>query len=373
MQGYGLMRVAGIRIVIDPTWLFAFALVAWSLAIGYYPRATPPISGAAAWLLGAAAALLLFGSVLVHELSHALLARRAGIQVPRIRLFLFGGVSEMASEPQDPVTELKIAGAGPLTSLGLGGLFYLLGRTGLPAAVPGGQQTVAYLTFINIALAIFNLLPGFPLDGGRILRAWLWARRRDLVSATRTAGRAGSVVGYALMGVGLYYLFLGAMLGGIWMILIGMFLNQAASSSYQTVLLRDLLSGVRVSELMTREVIAVPEHASLEELVQEFFYRHPHGSFPVIADDRRLAGMIALEQVKNVPRDDWVRVPARRIMSPLDAVRPLAPDDDCVTALERMIRDDVGRLPVVADHRLVGILSRRDVMKLFQIRSNLAA
>jgi Zn-dependent protease len=367
------MRVAGIRIVIDPTWLFAFALVVWSLATGYFPAATPPIAGAAAWALGAVAAVLLFVSVLIHELSHALLARRSGIAVPRIRLFLFGGVSEMASEPRDPAAELRIAAAGPLTSIVLGLLCFALGRSGLPALIPGGAQTAEYLAFINIALAVFNLLPGFPLDGGRILRALLWKRRGDLVSATRTAGRAGSFLGYALMGLGLYNLVFGRSLGGLWMILIGMFLNQAAASSYRHVLLRDLLSGVRVGELMTRDVIAVPEHASLEELAHDYFYRHPHGSFPVIGEGRRFAGMIALAQVKAVPRDEWVRVPARRVMTPATLVRPLGPDDDCVTALERMVRDDLGRLPVVEGERLAGILSRRDVMKLFQIRSDLAA
>jgi Zn-dependent protease/predicted transcriptional regulator len=371
MHGYNLMRIGGIRVVVDPSWLFIFALVVWSLATGYFPAAEPATTGLQAWALGVVAALLLFASVLVHELSHAALARRAGVPVPRIRLFLFGGVSEMASEPPDARAEIRIAAAGPLTSLALAFLFWGLSRTAFPASLPGGRAVAEYLAAINLALALFNLLPGFPLDGGRILRAWLWKSRGDLLSATRTAGRAGSIVGYSLMGVGLVNLVFGGNLGGVWMILIGMFLNQAASQSYQTVLLRDTLSGCRVKELMSRPVITVPDHASLEELVNDYFYRHPHGSFPVASDDR-LAGMVSLEQLKSVPREDWTRTPVRQIMTPAEALHPLDPDEDCVTALERMIRGDVGRLPVVAGGRILGILSRRDVMQLFKIRSDLA-
>src|SRR2546422_4800968 len=202
MRGFNLMNIVGIRVVIDPSWLFIFFLVVWSLATGYFPEAYPPIHGGPAWILGVVAALLLFGSVLVHELSHALLARRAGIAVPRIRLFLFGGVSEMASEPQSPSAEVRIAAAGPLTSFGLAALFFALSLTGLPSIVYGGRNVTDYLAGINLLLGLFNLLPGFPLDGGRILRAWLWSRRGNLLSATRTAGRAGSVVGFALMGLG---------------------------------------------------------------------------------------------------------------------------------------------------------------------------
>jgi Zn-dependent protease len=372
MSGYELMRVAGIRIVVDPTWLLIFALVTWSLATGYFPAADPSLEGAAAWWLGVVAALLLFSSVLVHELSHALLARRAGIGVPRIRLFLFGGVSEMAEEPRDPRAELRIAAAGPLTSLGLAAAFAALSVTGLPALLPGGAALVGYLASINLALAVFNLLPGFPLDGGRILRAWLWSRHGSLVRATRAAGRAGSIVGYGLMGLGITSLLNRNLVGGLWLILIGLFLSQAAASSYQTTLLRDLLSGVRVRQLMSQPVIAVPEHASLAELVNDYFYRHPHGSFPVSSGDS-LAGMVSLDQIKIVRREEWGRTPVRQVMTPASALRPLAPDDDCVAALERMIREDVGRLPVVEGGRLAGILSRRDVMQLFQIRSDLAA
>ncbi len=372
MRGFDVMRIAGIRVVIDPSWMFIFFLVVWSLATGYFPDSQPPIQGGAAWVLGVIAALLLFGSVLVHELSHALLAQRAGIPVPRIRLFLFGGVSEMASEPQNPRTEVRIAAAGPLTSFALAVLFFLLGATGLPSLILGGREVVGYLAALNLALGLFNLLPGFPLDGGRILRAWLWARSGNLLTATRTAGRSGSAVGFGLMGLGLLQLVMNHNLGGLWLMIIGIFLNQAASSSYEFLLLRDTLSGYRVRQIMTQPVITVPEHASLEELAHEYFFRHPRGSFPVASGDLFM-GMVSLEQLKSVPRDEWVRTPVRQIMTPAAQLRPLGPDDDCVTALETMLRGDAGRLPVVVAGRIVGILSRRDVMRLFKIRSDLGS
>ncbi len=372
MQSLQIARVFGIRVVIDPTWLFIFLLVVWTLAVGYFPSQEPPITGGLAWWLGVVAALFLFVSVLVHEMSHALLAIRYGIKVPRIRLFLFGGVSEMASEPTDPRAELRIAAAGPATSIALAVLFWLALLSGFAAGLPGGNAVLVYLATINLALGIFNLLPGFPLDGGRILRAFLWARHGSLIRATRTAGTAGSFVGYGLMAWGLWTLFNGGMIGGIWLILIGMFLHQAAGQSYRAVLLKDLLSGVRVRQLMVQPVITVPGHASLEELVTDYFYRHPHGSFPV-ADGDRLLGMVSLEQIKSVPREEWAATPVRRVMSPAERLTPLDPEEDCVTALERMVQEDVGRLPVVTAGRIVGILSRRDVMQLFQIRSNLAA
>ncbi|HKB08091.1 MAG TPA: site-2 protease family protein [Candidatus Polarisedimenticolia bacterium] len=373
MRGFDVMRVAGIRIVIDPSWLFIFFLVVWSLATGYFPEASPPISGRDAWILGVVAALLLFGSVLVHELSHAFLAQRAGIPVPRIRLFLFGGVSEMASEPHDPRTEIRIAAAGPLTSFALAAGFYVLSVTGLPSLVSGGRQVADYLIAINLALGLFNLLPGFPLDGGRILRAWLWARRGDLLSATRSAGRAGSIVGFGLMGLGLWQLVKNHNLGGLWLMVIGIFLNQAASASFEVLLLRDTLSGYRVRQVMTQPVVAVPEHASLEELAHDFFFRHPRGSFPVTSgSEEQFAGMVSLDQLKGVPREEWSRTPVRQVMTPAARLRPLDPDDDCATALEIMMRGDVGRLPVVAGGRIAGILSRRDIMRLFKIRSDLS-
>jgi Zn-dependent protease/CBS domain-containing protein len=368
MPPYPLMRLGGIRVVVDPTWIFVFVLVVISLGGSYLPTVAPHLDPLTAWLLGLLAALLLFGSVLLHELSHALLAQRAGIQVPRIRLFLFGGVSEMAAEPHSPSAELRIAAAGPAVSL-----LIALGA-GIVAQLfpePSGMRALCdYLSVSNLLLGLFNLLPGLPLDGGRMLKAFLWSRHGNLLRATRSAGRGGAGLGYAFIGLGLYFIARQDWLSGIWLGLLGLFLQRAASASYETALLRDTLSGVRVATLMTREVVTVPDHISIDELVQEFVLRRPHAAFPVMNGDA-LQGMISIAQVRRVPRDEWVRTPVRQVMTPLVERAAIGPDDDAVVVLERMIREDASPLAVTRDGRLVGILSRRDVLKIFQVRATL--
>jgi Zn-dependent protease/predicted transcriptional regulator len=372
MRAFHLMRIAGIRIVIDPTWLFVFVLVVISLAGSYVPEVAPHLSHAAAWLVGVVAALCLFASVLLHELSHALLARRAGIKVPRIRLFLFGGISEMAAEPHEPRAELRIAAAGPITSLALGSACLLLIRTVMGAEPTGPHILLQYVASTNLLLGLFNLMPGLPLDGGRMLRAWLWSRHGNLMRATRTAGRAGVAIGYLFIALGLVSLVLQGFLSGIWFLFIGAFLARAAASSYQAAMLRDMLSGVRVRQLMTRDVVTVEDHISLEELVHDHFLLRPHSSYPAM-NVGRLVGMIAIGQVRQVPRDQWVRTPVRQVMTSVERCPPVRPEDECLPILERMIRDDLSPLPVEQEGRLVGILSRRDMLQLFRIRSSLAS
>lgn len=372
MQPLSLMRVSGIRIVIDPTWIVVFLLVVATLGGGYLPSVAPRMDPVETWFLGALAAVLLFASVLVHELSHALLARRAGIKVPRIRLFLFGGVSEMSAEPHEPRAELRIAAAGPLTSLTLAAIAAGLSRGLAPFGLSGTVVILDYLAASNLMLALFNLLPGLPLDGGRILRAWLWSRHGNLMRATRTAGRTGTAIGWILIALGFVSMIGGQFAAGIWMVVLGMFLSRAASSSYETALLRDSLGGLPVREVMTREVDRVDDHLSLEELVNAHLLHRPHRVFPVVANDQ-VVGLVSVDQVRRVPREDWVRVPVRQVMTPIALVPPVGQEDECVPILERMMRENVSPLPVVADGRLVGIVSRRDIVEAYRVRSLLAA
>ena len=368
MSPYSLMRLGGIRVVVDPTWIFVFVLVVISLGGSYLPQAAPHLDPLTHWLLGLLAAVLLFGSVLLHELSHAFLAQRAGIRVPRIRLFLFGGVSEMAAEPHAPSAELRIAAAGPAMSLLIA---LLAGGASRLFPEPSGMRALCeYLSVSNLLLGLFNLLPGLPLDGGRILKAWLWSRHGNLLRATRSAGRGGAVLGFVFVGLGLLFIARQDWLSGIWLGILGLFLQRAATASYETALLRDTLRGIRVRSLMTREVVTVPDHISLEELVHEHVLARPHGAFPVMNGDA-LLGMISIAQVRRVPREEWVRTPVRQVMTPI-VVRPAVhPEDDCVVVFERMIREDASPLPVVQDGRLIGLLSRRDILKVFQVRATL--
>jgi Zn-dependent protease/CBS domain-containing protein len=376
MRPLSLMRVGGIRVIVDPTWFLVFALVVVSLGSDYLPAAAPHLTAFVSWILAVVAALLLFGSVLVHELSHAWLARRAGIAVPRIRLFLFGGVSEMMSEPHEPRAELRIAAAGPATSLLIAAVAYAcaLGLEGTSATAP--RVIVEYLAVANLLLGMFNLLPGLPLDGGRILRAWLWWQHGNLLRATRTAGRVGVGLGWTLAALGFARFisgaFSGGWLGGLWLVIIGLFLSRAALATAESSLLRESLRGMRVRQLMTRDVATVPDHISLEEMVREIALHRPHDSYPVLADGQ-FAGVIGIDQVRHVPRDEWIRTPVRQVMTPAAMAPPLGPEDECLAALERMLREDRGLLAVVTESRLIGVLSRVDVLKLHRLRSSLDA
>lgn len=372
MQPTSLMRIAGIRIVIDPTWVLVFLLVVGSLGSDYLPAAAPHLKTVTSWILAVVAALLLFASVLVHELSHALLARRAGIPVPRIRLFLFGGVSEMAAEPHEPRAELRIAAVGPLTSLAIAVAGFATSLA-LPGRGPSGARVmIEYLAVANLLLGLFNLLPGLPLDGGRILRALLWWHHGNLLRATRTAGRSGAVLGGLLAALGLVRALFGGWLGGMWLVVIGLFLSRAALAATESSLLRESLRGARVRLVMTRDVVTVPDHIGIDEMVREIALQRPFATYPVLAEDQ-YAGMVGLDQVRRVAREEWMRTPVRQIMTLAALDPPVAPDDDLLAVLERMLREDRKVFAVVADGRVVGILSRVDILKLYRVRTTLDA
>jgi Zn-dependent protease/CBS domain-containing protein len=350
-----------------------FLMVVASLGTGYFPAAAPHLSVVSTWALAVVAAFLLFASVLVHEMSHAWLAMRAGIPVPRIRLFLFGGVAEMMAEPHEPRAELRIAAAGPLTSLLLSGAAYA-GVLALEGSRPSGLRAVIeYLAVANLLLGLFNLLPGLPLDGGRILRAWLWWHHGNLMRATRTSGRAGMVLGWMIAAAGFARILSGGWLGGLWLVIIGLFLGRTAMATTESSLFRESLRGVHVHQLMTRDVAAVPDHISLDEMVRDTALRRPYARYPVVSGDRQYSGIIGIDQVRRVPREEWVRTPVRQVMTPAALAPPVTPEDECLGALERMLREDTALLAVVAESRLVGILSRVDIVKLYRVRAALDA
>src|SRR5919198_2982046 len=249
--GLRLMHIAGIQITIDPSWFLIFLLIVFSLSAGYFPRAFPGQHVSAYWGAGVLATLLFFASILVHELAHALMAQRAGIHIPEITLFIFGGVARLSEEAEDPKTELTIAIVGPLTSFALALLFWGLNRVLAPAPPSFAHASLTYLAWINMAVGIFNLIPGFPLDGGRVLRAFLWYRSGSLTRATRTASQVGKGFAMILMLLGALQIFTGSLLGGLWLIFIGMFLRGTAEGGYQEVVLRQALADVAVHEVMT--------------------------------------------------------------------------------------------------------------------------
>ena len=365
-RGFFLFRVAGIDVNVDATWFLIFALITISLALGYFPKELPDLSAVTYWLAGLVASLLFFTSILLHELAHSVVAKRQGIEVPSITLFLFGGVSQLRQEPSDPRKELAITIAGPLSSFVLAGLFF-----GVWALIPGESespvsQTFLWLGGINLMLGIFNMLPGMPLDGGRVLRAFLWWRHGSLERATRTASRAGKALAMTIILLGILMVVMGQ-LGGIWLVLIGLFLRGAAEATYQDVVLRRALSDATVERAMIHDVQTVPPDVTLRELVDDHVLRHGFRGFPV-REGSEVLGFVSLDQVKGTPRDELSAATVRNRMVPLSPEVTTEPGAPLVDALRRMTQSGVGRLLVMQDGELVGMITRAGLMRFIEAR-----
>lgn len=369
--GIHAFRFQGIDVVLDYTWFLIFLLVVAGLGSYYFPEEYPDIPQVRRWVLSVLAALLFFLSVLLHEFSHSLVARGRGMEIDRITLFVFGGVAQIRGEPPDARSEFLIAAAGPACSVLLGCGFLGLSALMSGVAGPAFEAVVWYLGYVNLLLVGFNLVPGFPLDGGRILRAILWYRTDDLRWSTRVVSNIGKGFAYLLMGLGFFAL-LGGLIGqGLFFIFIGMFLRQAAHSGYQQVALREGLSNVRVRQIMTADPVTVAAGISLQELVNEYLFRHQHVSFPVVRDGA-LVGLITIHDVKEVARDRWAGVAVEEAMTPLAESARVSPDADAFEALMTMLERDEGRMLVVEGEVLVGIVSRKDIFDFVEMRNELA-
>ena len=372
MPGIRLGRILGIRISIDYTWFIVFALFAWSLSAGYFPQHVPGLTRPEYFLMGAVAALLLFICVLIHELSHSYVSNLLGLGIDEITLFIFGGVARLSREPDDAKTELKIAVAGPVASLVLAGLFFLL-REVLDRVIyaPVISEVIGFLVFINLALLVFNMIPGFPLDGGRVLRALWWMKTGDLKRSTRVASRIGKGFAAFLIVMGFFQLASGYFIQGLWGILIGAFLRSAAESTYKQTLIKTALQSVKVSDVMTRNVLTIEENMPLRHAVENFFFTHHFVGFPVTSVMGRVVGFLALGDVRAIPREKWDSTPIKDVMRKLSAENTVSPQDSALTVLTRMANDNVGRYPVMENNELVGIISRRDIMKTMEFKSEL--
>lgn len=374
-----LFRVFGFTVRLDPSWFIIAALLIFSLARQVFPQTLPGLSSTAYWTMGAIVTLGLFASVVAHELSHSLVARRFGLAMRGITLFIFGGVAEMTDEPASPKVELWMALAGPALSIALGGLLLALAaaaQAGLSLSPTGNRMLAGVLTYLataNLALGIFNLIPAFPLDGGRVLRAILWHFKGSLRWATRVTSTLGSGFGLLLMGGGVLLVFRGVWTG-LWYLLIGMFVRNAARMSYQQLLLRRALEGEPVARFMQVNPVTVPRSISVAELVHDYIYRHHFKMFPVVDDAGRLLGCVTTRQVKELPRDEWERQTVGALASACTAENTVGPNTDAMGALSRMSRSGTSRLMVVdgdrGDH-LVGILSLKDLMQFFALKMEL--
>jgi Zn-dependent protease/CBS domain-containing protein len=354
-------RIAGIELRIDSSWVVIALLVTYSM----YLRASvlyESLSTVGAVGLAILAALLFFGSVLVHELAHALVSQARGIRVQDITLFLFGGATRARVESRGPGDEFVIAAVGPLTSgilAGLFGVMNVLGRDALPEPLVG---TLGYLAWTNLLLAGFNLVPGFPLDGGRLLRSAIWQATGSLSRATRIASLAGQAVGWLLVAAGVASLLAGNLAGGIWFAFIGWFLVQAARSSYEELQLRDMLRGVEAEDVMAGDLLRIPPDLSLQDAVDDYFMRYDHGAFPV-EEQGRTVGLLTLRAVRRVPREQWPARRVRELMVPLGDQVVVAPDARMDQVMGKLQDGEAGRVLVVQDGEVVGIITPSDLTR----------
>ena len=366
-----LGTIRGIPIRIHFTWLIIFGLLSWSLASGYFPQRYPDLPITAYWIKAIIAALFLFGSVLVHELMHALMAQSLRVPIAGITLFALGGVSEMKQEPPSPSAEFKIAIVGPLASLVLAGVFWLLWRAlEREGPDPSFAAIALYLVGLNTVVAVFNMLPAFPLDGGRVLRAIIWGITKNLQKATYLATRVGRIFAYILISLGAVSLFAGAGFQGIWMALIGFFLLQGAQASYAQVMLKEALAGIAVRDIMVKDVLTVPPGLSVRALIEGYFLAHGYGGFPVV-DHGQVSGIVALADVKRVPPEEYDRVTVREVMTPLTERLTIAPEADVSVALQRMAEDALGRLVVMERGRMLGLVTKTGLSRFLQMKLEL--
>jgi Zn-dependent protease/CBS domain-containing protein len=380
--GFRLGKLLGVEVTLDWSLLIIFFLVVLNLGAGLFPRWHPDWSPLELWGTALGAAVLFFASILAHELSHAVVARAQGIPVNRITLFLFGGMAHLEQEPASPKAEFAMAIVGPITSVLIGVAGILAGSAlsgeslrsamelGDPAALEAAFQTMGpvatlllWLGPINVLLGVFNVIPGFPLDGGRVLRSALWAATGDLVKATRWASGAGQVVAWGLIVLGIFDMFGGAFASGLWLVLIGWFLNQAARMSYQQLIQRRALENVPVARVMRTRLDRVAANLPLESFVRDHLMLTDQRAFPVESPDGTLMGLVCFNDLKKVPQQDWPHKTVADVMTPTERLSALPPEAAADQALQSLATRGFDQLPVLEGRHLVGIVRRADLMK----------
>jgi Zn-dependent protease/predicted transcriptional regulator len=370
-SGFRIGKIFGIPIYLDVSWLFIFALITYSLAMSFQKQFSW-LSETQQWLLGGAASLLFFGSILFHELAHSVVAQHYKIKVVSITLFLFGGVARIGREPSKSIQEFNIAVAGPLASFLLGGFF-----VGLPLLFPTHEivkGVSAFLSGINLYLGAFNLAPGFPLDGGRILRAIVWGITKDFSRATRVAGTTGKLIAYCIIAVGGYFVFQGQWQSGIWPIILGFFLLNAAQESVAQIAIQETLAGLHAADIMSSEVPTINRNTSLEEYGAEVL--RTGRRFHLVITDDRLVGLMNLHALNSVPRDEWMENSVQAVMIPREKILWASPEEPLLRLLERLLAADINQMPVVTESEndgshIVGLVTRDSILRVMQTRAEI--
>lgn len=368
-KGIRLFEVFGFEVRADFSWIFIALLLIWTLSSGFFPTVYEGLSSATYWWMGIAATIGFFACLLLHELAHSLVARRYGMTISGIKLWLFGGVAEMQDEPPTARAELHMAAAGPVMSYLLGGVLFGLAFAADGLGAPQGVYGVLrYVATMNLILATFNLLPAFPLDGGRIFRALLWGRRGgNLRRATRLASRVGSYLGLALIAVGIYFFFQGNFIGGLWWALIGMFVRAAAAGSYQQLLTRRVLAGEHVRRFMTEAPATIPPWLTIERFVDEYVHTFHHDFYPV-TEHGRILGCVSLKETHKFPREEWAQHTVAEIATACTPDNTVRPEEDAMKVLALMRRTGNTRLMVTEGGRLLGVIALKDLMEFLSMR-----
>ncbi len=372
-SGIPIGRAFGIALRLHYSWFIIFVLVTWALTASYFPSVFPDWNLGSRIAAGIITSLLFFGSVLVHELAHSIVSQRQGIPVQSIILFVFGGVSQITSEPKQPRDEFRMAIVGPLTSLIIGGILWgiFFGVRNIDSFAAQMVTAITYwLGYINLALGVFNLIPGFPLDGGRVFRSIWWWRSHNLKSATRVASTVGRFIGLLFIFGGVYLVFTSYWLNGIWIALIGWFLENAASSSYRQLLLQEMLKGHTAKEVMSRDCVLINPETTLDKLVNENILTSGRRCFPVVADSK-IMGLMTLHNVRTVPRDRWTTETVKEAMTPFDKLKWVGPDEELSSLMRLLTENDINQVPVVEDNQVIGMVTRENLLNYVNIRSGL--
>ena len=371
-KSINLFRLLGFQVRVDPSWIIIALLITWSLSVGFFPFQIEGLPARTYWIMGIVGAVGLFVSIVLHELSHSVVARKYGLQMKGITLFIFGGVAEMPDDPPSPKAEFMMAVAGPVSSLLIALVFYGIYAAGAGFGVPDPVNAVViYLAIINGLLAVFNTIPAFPLDGGRMLRSVLWGIKGNIRWATRISSSIGSGFGAFLIVLGILSVIAGNVVGGVWWVLIGIFVYSAASMSYQQLVTRRALEGEVVRRFMNPEPVTVSPDMTLREVVDDYVYRYHHKMYPVVSGDHGVSGCITTGRIKEVPREEWHLKPVGEIAVPCDRENTVRPDTDAIQALSLMNQTGNSRLMVMEGDELVGIISLKDLMAFLSLRVEL--
>ena len=364
-----LFKVFGIEIRLDYSWFIIFALFAYILGFIYFPSVLPGLNKGLLALITVITVLFVFISVLIHEMSHSLVARRKGTSVEKITLFLFGGMAQIEKEPETPYSELIMAIAGPAASFVVAAIFGVIWFFTKNIALV--REPVGYLAIINIVLGVFSILPGYPLDGGRILRSIIWKTTGNLERATFIASTAGRVIGFVIIAAGIFFIFMGNFLNGIWLAFIGWFIQSSAQMGYRQLIFETSIKGIKVRDVMNENIVNVTKDITIQDLVDDYFMKYRFGRFPVIEDEKtqRFIGVISLHDIKGVSKEEWPEVKIGDIVKSVSESEKVDMSTEISDAIKKMGKNDLDHLVIMSGNKLRGIITKSDVMRFIKIRS----